>query len=193
MIQSRRSAKCILCNHIAVTEINDLLTNPTQRLQPSELLQWLRDNYPTEPIPMTVHTVMNHRNKHILPDKEQMKDLGKLSIDRRTGKLITQQGRPIEAVGIMAALQTMVTIGITNILHNPESVTPTNTLEALKMIKMLGIRDNDPDEDAWQDSILRPGQVKRKTGKEYIDEITEVIEVTAEETSDDEPPMPPTE
>ena len=190
--QPRKDPRCLLCNHVAVDQINTLLTDPTQRLSTAELRVWLKNHFPAEPIP-THPAILNHRKKHLGFDPMSPGDmeLSALRIDRQTGELVTTTGRKIEAVGIVAALKTVITVGITNILRNPESVSPSNTLEALKMLKMLGIEDEDPNMVAWQDSVLQPGEMppkrppKKKTGKEYIDDITEVIEVPVDGVSTD--------
>jgi hypothetical protein len=192
-----RHSRCKVCTHIAADKINSLLTTETPKLAADDIRKWLRVNYPTEAIP-SIPAILNHKNKHlrgVIPSEE----FGKLKIDRRTGKLVDQAGRKIEAVGILAAVKTIVSVGIANIMRDPTTITPSHTLDALKLLKQLNVQDDDPDADVWAETVVNPDAVpkrgpgrppKVKSGNEMLDDITEVIDafeedLSSEETSDD--------
>lgn len=182
--------KCPLCTHIAHEKINALLLNPEKNMSFPAIQMWLKQHYPTETIP-SIHTIRNHKNRHIQLENEYLDAVRELSIDRRTGTLVTKRGQTIETVGIVAAIKTIVTVGIANILRDPSTVSPQHTLEALKMLKSLGIDDDDPTMMTWQATVMQPNG-RPPTGAEYLDAITEVRELSDNEQSEETalPPLP---
>lgn len=180
-----RHSKCKVCKHVAVDKINLLMINAEPKFSAKDIRNWMLQHYPTEDAP-GLAAILNHKNKHlrgVMPDEE----IGKLKIDRRTGKLVDQRGRKVEAVGIIAAVKTIVSVGIANIMNDPRSVSPTITMDALKLLKQLNLQDDDPDSDIWAEAVVNPDALpKRGRGRPYknanelLDDITEIIDVTEE-------------
>lgn len=163
-----KSTSCLCCNHIAVAQINSILTSPAN--SPGDLRVWLEEHYPTEPIP-TRWQIINHRTKHLVTKGDNI-DMSFLALDRNTGNIIDPStGQTVEAVGIIATLKTIITIGVKNITQHPENITPQHTLDAIKILRQMGIKDDNPDEDVWAE-LVQPKhkqKVPTESTPEFID------------------------
>lgn len=153
------SKKCSVCTHPGHVEIDAMLQEPDTTLE--EIVRWAQEQYPQSP-KLYAQSLVRHRQSHL---KVDLSSGGMGLILRPDGQLLDTAGRKIEAVGIAAALKTIVTVGIKNILSDPSRVSPKDTIEALRMMRSLG---GTSDELAqmmamWASSVNKPKKARDRT------------------------------
>jgi DNA-binding transcriptional MerR regulator len=142
---------CTVCSHPARQEIDEHLLAGDMTLQ--EISEWLEAEYPEATSP-SKQTLSRHRIKHI--EKGLLYGGQKLSL--KNGQVVDEAGRVLESIGIAQALKTVVTIGIANILRDPQRIGARETIEALRLMKSLGTTSEELEEilELWSSSVRRP-------------------------------------
>jgi hypothetical protein len=126
------SKKCSVCTHPGHPEIDAMLQEPDTTLE--DIVRWAQEHYPHSP-KLYAQSLVRHRQSHL---KVDLSTGGTGLILKADGQLLDTAGRKVEAVGIAAALRTIVTVGIKNILSDPSRVSPKDTIEALRLMRSLG-------------------------------------------------------
>ena len=174
------SKKCSVCTHPGHVEIDAMLQEPDTTLD--EIVQWAVEKYPQSP-KLYAQSLVRHRQSHLKLDLSAGTGL----ILKSDGQLLDTAGRKIEAVGIAAALKTIVTVGIKNILQDPSRVSPKDTIEALRLMRSLGGTSEELAQlmAIWASAVNKP---KKARGADVI-EAHEPLAIAA--TADEAPEADP--
>jgi hypothetical protein len=176
MTDARTKPKCLICAHPARFEMDDQLLDPMISL--ATVRDWALENYPDHPVP-NVTGFSRHRKEHL--QTEMALTPGILTI--KDGQVYDGSNRPLEQIGVAAALKAILTIGIRNIMLFPERVTVKDTLDVLKIMKQLGQGEGGDMEEffnMWASTVVKSehrGRPKKKIIEAQVDDQAPVIEV----------------